>query len=176
MHIAMRLMCKLRASLVTAIYKNMLLVRAESSNSSSALSLMSTDVDRLTMTTSVVVNLGPDAIQVALALWLLGTQLGATSVAPVILCVICAIIAARVAKLVPPRQKKWMAAIQKRVGITSNVIGAMKGVKVAGLSSIANQQIEGLRDFEIEQSVQFRKLSVATIMFGKPKKDNIHVL
>jgi ATP-binding cassette, subfamily C (CFTR/MRP), member 1 len=167
MHVAFRMMCKIRGSLVTMIYKNMLTVRAETGNSSSALSLMSTDVDRLTMTVFMVVNLGPDVVQLALALYILSTQLGATAVTPIILCLICAVIAGRVAMLVPPRQRMWMAAIQKRVGITSDIMGSMKGVKVAGLSEMADKQIEGLRDYELDRSVKFRRTQVATLLLGQ---------
>ena len=167
MHIAFRTMSKIRGSLVTMIYKNMLLVRAENANSSAALSLMSTDVDRITFTTFNIVSLGPSVVQLGIALGILGTQLGASCVAPVILCVICGAIAAHIGKLVPPRQRRWMAAIQKRVGITSEVIGSMKGVKVAGLSDKAEKQIEDLRTEELEKSTSFRKTQIATLMLGK---------
>ncbi|KAK3935755.1 P-loop containing nucleoside triphosphate hydrolase protein [Diplogelasinospora grovesii] len=166
MHIAFRTMTKIRGALVTTIYKNMLTVRAETGNSSAALSLMSTDVDRITMTALFMVLIIPDIIQLALALWILGTQLGAVSVAPIVLCIICGGIAARIAKLIPPRQRKWMAAIQKRVGITSDIIQSIKGVKVAGLSAKAEKQIEGLRDYELDQSTQFRKIQISSLLLG----------
>ncbi len=144
-------MTKIRGALVTIIYRKMLTIRAETTNSSSAVSLMSTDVDRITMTTFLIVKLAPDVVQLIIALYILGSQLGVATVAPVILCVICIGIAARIGKLVPPRQRRWMAAIQKRVGITADIIGAMKGVKVAGLSVNVDKQIDGLRQFEIDE-------------------------
>ena len=76
-------------------------------------------------------------------------------------------IAAKLGKLVPPRQRRWMAAIQKRVGITSDVISAMKGVKVAGLSGKVETQVQGLRSYEMEKSVAFRKMQIATSLLGK---------
>lgn len=160
-------MTKIRGALVTIIYRTMLTVRAETGNSSAALSLMSTDVDRITMSTFMLVGVLPDTIQLALALWILGTQLGASCLAPVIVCTMTGMVAAYIGKLIPPRQRKWMAAIQKRVGITSDVIGSMKGVKVAGLNEKANTQIQGLRDYELEQSTQFRKTQVATLLLGQ---------
>ena len=161
-------MAKIRGALVTAIYEKMLTVRAETGNSSSALSLMSTDVDRIVMTVFICVNLGPDVVQIAIALYILGTQIGVTAIAPVILCVITIGIAAKIGKLVPPRQRRWMAAIQRRVGITSDIIGAMKGVKVAGLSEKVDSQISGLRDYELDRSIQFRKMQISTLILGKP--------
>ncbi len=167
MHIAFRAMSKIRGSLVATIFKNMLTVRAETGNSSAALSLMSTDVDRITMTTFFIVNLAPDVVQLGLALGILSTQLGATAVAPIILCLITGSIGAYIGKMVPPRQRRWMAAIQKRVGITSDIVGSMKGVKVAGLSNKAQTQIADLREFELDQSTSFRKTQVATLLLGK---------
>jgi ATP-binding cassette subfamily C (CFTR/MRP) protein 1 len=167
MQIAFRAMTKIRGALVTSIYKKMLTVRAETTNSSAAVSLMSTDVDRIVMTTFMGVNLGPDVVQIVVALCIMGTQIGPTAVAPVVLCGICIGIAAKIGQLVPPRQRRWMSAIQKRVGITADIIGAMKGVKVAGLSVKVDRQIQGLRNFELERSVQFRKLQVTTQLLGK---------
>lgn len=160
-------MVKVRGALVTIIYKTMLTIRAESGNSSAALSLMSTDVDRIAMSSYIIVGIVPNIVQIALALWILGTQLGAVSVAPLILCIICGLIAAQIAKLVPARQRKWMAAVQKRVGITSDIIGSMKGVKVAGLSEKAEVQIQGLREYEVVESTAFRKTQVGAILLGK---------
>jgi ATP-binding cassette, subfamily C (CFTR/MRP), member 1 len=173
MQIAFRTMTKIRGALVTSIYKKMLTVRAETTNSSAAVSLMSTDVDRIVMTTFMSVNLGPDVVQIPIALVILGTRIGATAVAPVVLCGICIGIAAKLGQLVPPRQRRWMQAIQKRVGITADVIAAMKGVKVAGLSVKVDKQIQGLRNFELERSIQFRKLQVSTQILGKSLHQNV---
>jgi ATP-binding cassette, subfamily C (CFTR/MRP), member 1 len=159
-------MVKVRGALVGSIFKSMLDVRAETGNSSSALSLMSTDVDRITITAYVLINIIPEIIEVALALWILTTQLGTSAISAIILCFICAAFSMYIAKLVPLRQTKWMAAIQKRVGITSNIIGAVKGIKVAGLTNNAETQIQGLRDFELAQSKQFRKIQVISILAG----------
>ncbi|KAK3353395.1 ABC transporter [Lasiosphaeria hispida] len=166
MYTAYRTMAKVRGGLVATIYRNMLKIRAETANSSAALSLMSTDVDRVTMSSYIIVNIVPNLIQIAIALYILSVQLGATAVAPIILCVACAAVAAHVSKLVPPRQGKWMAAIQRRVGITSDIIASMKGVKVAGLSEKAEAQIQGLRDFELVQSIQYRKLQISLALLG----------
>lgn len=43
----------------------------------------------------------------------------------------------------------------------------MKGVKVAGLSDKAEQQIEDLRTYELEKSTSFRKTQIATLMLGQ---------
>jgi ATP-binding cassette, subfamily C (CFTR/MRP), member 1 len=166
MQVAFRAMTKIRGALVTIIYRKMLTVRAESQNAPAAVSLMSTDVDRITMTTFMMVHLAPDVVQLVIGLYILGTQLGATAVAPVVLCAICIGVAAHLGKMVPPRQRRWMAAVQRRVGITTDIIGAMKGVKVAGLSEKVDSQVQGLRDYELDRSVSFRKMQISTQLLG----------
>ena len=124
-------------------------------------------MDRITFTTFNIVDLVPSIIQFAIVLGLLATELGASCVAPVILCLLCGVVAAQIGRLIPPRQRKWMAAIQKRVGITSDVISAMKGVKVAGLSDQAEVQIEELRSYELLKSTAFRRMQVCNMLLGK---------
>ncbi|CAK7207847.1 hypothetical protein SEUCBS139899_010662 [Sporothrix eucalyptigena] len=166
MQVAFRAMTKIRGSLVTSIYRKMLVIRAETGNSGAAVSLMGTDVDRIVLTTFMTVNLIPDVVQLVIALGILGHKIGSTAVAPVILCAICVGIAAYLGKLVPPRQRRWMAAIQKRVGITADIISSIKGVKVAGLTDKVDEQIQGLRDYELDRSVQFRRMQITTQLLG----------
>jgi ATP-binding cassette, subfamily C (CFTR/MRP), member 1 len=77
-------MASLRAALVTLIYSNMLTLHADYENSSAAVSLMSTDIDRINATVQSSLVLIPNLIQLVFAMWILATQLGAASVAPVI--------------------------------------------------------------------------------------------
>jgi ATP-binding cassette, subfamily C (CFTR/MRP), member 1 len=202
-------MVKLRGALVGIIYRDMLTIRAESKNSSSAMTLMSTDVDRICSTARWVVDMVPNIAQVGIALWILSLQLGAVSVAPVVVALLCTGGSAAIAKrkstlngyftlpcpvekqisgpmiavypvaafeefngvgsanlcvvVVPIRQRKWIAAIQKRVGITSEILGTMKGVKLSGVVEPLSKQLQSLRDFEISESRKFRKLQIMLI-------------
>ncbi|KAH8196275.1 hypothetical protein TruAng_009556 [Truncatella angustata] len=161
-----RLMVKMRGALVGIIYRDMLAVRAESKNSASAMTLMSTDVDRITMTARWVVDIIPNLVQIGLAMWILGLQLGAVCIAPLVVALLCTGAAAGMAKIIPVRQRRWIAAIQKRVGITSDLLAVMKGVKMMGISGPISKQIQDLRDFEISESKKFRKLQIAVISFN----------
>lgn len=77
----------LRGALISLIYEGMLSIRAESGNATSGIGLMSNDVDRITIVTVFIVNIIPCFIQVAIALWILGTQLGAVCIAPIVLAI-----------------------------------------------------------------------------------------
>lgn len=152
--------------MVGLLYHDMLLIRAESRNSSSAMSLMSTDVDRITLTARWVVDIIPNLVQVGFAMFVLSTQIGAVCVAPVIVALLCGGGAARVSKMVPGRQRLWMAAIQKRVGITSDILSSMRGIKMTGLAEPITKQIQALRDFELAESRKFRKVQIVSIMMS----------
>lgn len=77
----------IRGALISLIYQGMLSTRAESGNASSGVGLMSNDVDRITIVTVWIVNIVPCILQVAIALWILGVQLGAVCIAPIILAI-----------------------------------------------------------------------------------------
>ena len=82
-----RLITMIRGALISLIYQGMLSTRAESGNASSGVGLMSNDVDRITIVTVWIVNIVPCILQVAIALWILGAQLGAVCIAPIILAI-----------------------------------------------------------------------------------------
>ncbi|KAF6824602.1 Multidrug resistance-associated protein 1-like protein 5 [Colletotrichum musicola] len=162
-----QLITAIRGSLIAVVYKNMLSLRAETGNSQSAVALMSNEVERITVAAEWSVAIVPNLVQVALAMWILGAQLGAVCVAPVLIAVFSVLGGVRTGQLVPPRQRRWMQAIQKRVGITTEVISAVKGVKMSGLSGTVRDQIQGLRDFELEESKKFRKVQIANVLIGQ---------
>ncbi len=68
--------------------------------------------------------------------------------------------------MVPPRQRRWMQAIQKRVGVTTEAIGSIKGIKMTGLTDKISEQIQGLREFEMEESKRFRRVQIMNILLG----------
>ncbi|GJC84263.1 ABC transporter atnG [Colletotrichum liriopes] len=82
-----RLVTGIRGALIAIIYQNMLSLRAETGNSEAAVSLMSTEVERITVTAQYSLSIIPDLIQLGFALWILSSQLGGVSVAPVIIAI-----------------------------------------------------------------------------------------
>ncbi|GKT92102.1 ABC multidrug transporter [Colletotrichum tofieldiae] len=161
-----RLVTGIRGALIAIIYQNMLSIRAETGNSEAAVSLMSTEVERITVTAQYSLSIIPNLIQLGFALWILSSQLGGVSVAPVIIAILCVSLGVKVGQLVPPRQRRWMQAIQKRVGLTTEIIGSVKGVKMSGLSATVQDQIQGLREFEIDESKRFRRMQFVNIIIA----------
>lgn len=162
-----RAIVKLRGALVGLIYHDMLTIRAESRHSSSAMSLMSVDVDRICQSSRMVLDVVPNLVLAGLAMWILSQQIGAVAVAPIVVAILCAGAAVFLSRMIPQRQRKWMASIQKRVGITSEALGSMKGIKMSGLTASISKQIQGLRDFELSESTKFRQLQIALVSISK---------
>jgi ABC-type bacteriocin/lantibiotic exporter with double-glycine peptidase domain len=59
-----------------------------------------------------------------------------------------------------------MQAMQRRVGVTTGVIGNFKGFKMSGLRHVVGEQIQGLRNCEIDDQKAFRRLQVTNIALG----------
>ncbi|WYZ43992.1 hypothetical protein EsH8_VII_000428 [Colletotrichum jinshuiense] len=162
-----RLLTRIRGALIAIIYHNMLSLRAETGNSQAAVSLMSAEVERITVASQWCVAIVPNLIQVGFALRILSSQLGAIGVAPVVIALLSVSVSIKLGQLVPPRQRRWMQAIQKRVGITTEIMGSVKGIKMSGLTATVQDQIQGLRDFELDESKKFRKMQIANMLVGQ---------
>jgi len=59
-----------------------------------------------------------------------------------------------------------MQAIQKRVGVTTDAIGYIKGVKMSNLTTRVADQIQGFRVSEMENQKAFRRLQITNITIG----------
>ncbi|TQN66274.1 ABC transporter atnG, partial [Colletotrichum shisoi] len=162
-----RLITRLRGSLVALVYQTMLSLRAETGTSQAAVSLMSTEVERINVTAQWSFSIVPNLLQLAVALRILAGQLGGVSVAPVVVAILCVSAGVRVGQLVPPRQPRWMQAIQRRVGITTDIIGSVRGVKMSGLSATVRDQIQGLRDSELDESKRFCRMQIVNVVLGQ---------
>ncbi|KAK1704894.1 P-loop containing nucleoside triphosphate hydrolase protein [Colletotrichum acutatum] len=162
-----RLITRIRGALIAIIYQNMLTLRAETGNSQAAVALMSTEVERITVAAQWCVAIIPNLLQLGFAMWIMSEQLGAVSVAPIIIALLSVSAGIKTGQLIPPRQRRWMQAIQKRVGITTEIIGSIKGVKMSGLTSTVQGQIQGFRDFELDESKKFRRVQILNVLIGQ---------
>lgn len=61
------------------------------------------------------------------------------------------------------RQKIWLEAIERRIGATASMLGAMKGVKMSGLTKDMSVNILNLRNEEIASSRKLRILLITIV-------------
>ena len=79
----------------------------------------------------------------------------------------CSVAAVLVGSKTGPTQKIWLDKIEKRVSATASMLGAMKGIKMSGLTPNLSKVIGELREKEIDSSRAFRILLVKIVSLCK---------
>ena len=87
-HLAFRTMSMIRGQLISLIYNKLTTLPITNIDESSAMTLMSTDVQKIAESLYyLVIDILPNVCQLAIAVYLLYTNLGAVCVAPIIVTV-----------------------------------------------------------------------------------------
>ncbi|KAL2876417.1 hypothetical protein SGCOL_008417 [Colletotrichum sp. CLE4] len=161
-HAAFRCLTMLRGVLVAAIYTKTTELRVAPGDDSAAVTLMSTDVEAIIRAWREVHEFWANTIQIALATWILSTHLGYAASGPIIVSVFA--LGATVC-LAPSAQKYqilWVEKVQKRIGITSAMIGHIKSIKMSGLTQKLFQTLADLRLAEMRAATPFRVIGAVT--------------
>ncbi|KAK3311928.1 ABC transporter [Apodospora peruviana] len=155
-----------RGGLVAVIYERLIQLRTVDLNDSAAVTLMSTDIERIRFGLLNLHEFWAVPIEVALASWLLYNQLGVAFVAPLVV-VICSVACSSVLnRYTGPRQKLWMERIQTRVAETAHMLSNMKQLKISALAQPVEESIQQLRENELQAAAKFRRLYVSNMAFG----------
>ncbi|KAH0371885.1 putative ABC multidrug transporter, partial [Aureobasidium melanogenum] len=155
-----------RSVLVTEIYLRTTQARIDVSDENAAVTLMSTDMERIDLGFRSLHEVWASVIQAAIASWLLYSQLGIVFVAPIGIVLASFIVLVIFMKFAGDSQRAWMTGVQKRVGLTATVIGCMKNLKLSGLSGAVEKFIQKLRVEELASGARFRKLSIVAAFLG----------
>lgn len=156
----------IRGCLVAAIYQKTTQMKITAADDSAALTLMSSDVERILRGAERAHDLWANPVQVAIGCWLLYIKIGAAFVSPLVVIAVCAILLSWLITLVGKRQSEWMAKIQNRVGLTANAISQMKLYKISGIAGPVADLIQTLRVGEIKVGNSFRWLLIIAAVLG----------
>ncbi|KAK1675557.1 P-loop containing nucleoside triphosphate hydrolase protein [Colletotrichum godetiae] len=140
-----------------------LVFRITGAEEAAAVTLMSTDIERIVNGMSKIHESWSTLLQMAVALALLYRQLGVVFIVPLVLFLICAFGAGALSGSAGAFQASWMAAIQKRVAVTSSVLGAPKGVKLSGFTDKMFHIIQDLHLREIASAAKFRTMLLVIV-------------
>ncbi|KAH8804690.1 ABC transporter-like protein [Xylogone sp. PMI_703] len=125
-----------RGALVSLIYNKVINLSIGTVDDSAALTHMSTDIDSIATGIIDMHDIWSGVIELGIAIYFrLGNGIG-------------------------PARMVWNRGIQKRVGVTSSVLGHMKGIKMMGLADYILQKVQGLRVTELNLSKKFRGMIV----------------
>jgi ABC-type multidrug transport system fused ATPase/permease subunit len=155
-----------RSMLITETYIKATKARLGTGDDNAAVTLMSTDIERINMGFLSLHESWASLIQAALASWLLYDQLSAAFAAPIATVTICFLGLGILLKFTGDSQRSWMAGNQKRVGLTTTVISSMKNLKLSGLSSTVGDYVQTLRVLELAAGARFRKITIVAALFG----------
>lgn len=163
-HHVNRTVTAFRGAMVSLIYAKTLALPAGLRDESAALTLMSTDIDRLAISLDSLSEIWARLIEISIGIWLLARRLGWVCAAPIVIVTISVSASSWVANQIGPRQAHWIKAIQRRVGITSSILRSMKSVKMMGLSDKLSDTLNNHRIEELKLSKQFRIMSLWRVL------------
>ena len=146
--------------MVSMIYAKTLELPIGLYDESAALTLMSTDIDRLAVSLDSLNEIWARIIEISIGIWLLERRMGWVCLAPIVVIALSVSASSWVTKQIGPRQAQWVKALQRRVGITSSMLGSMKSVKMMGLSNKLFATLDDHRIQEINLSKNFRVMSL----------------
>jgi ABC-type multidrug transport system fused ATPase/permease subunit len=155
-----------RSILVTEIFLRTTQACLGSYDDNAAVTLMSTDMERIDTGFRSLHETWACLVQAAIASWLLYNQLGILFVAPIGVVLISFTILLFFTKFAGPSQRAWMAGVQQRVGLTATVIGSMKSIKLSGLSEAVADYVQNLRVEELTAGSRFRKMTLVAAFLG----------
>lgn len=161
-----RLRIMMRSILVPEIFIKATKARVGAADDSAALTLMSTDLERIRMGFRTLHELWACLVQVALAAWMLYRRLGVVFVAAIGIVIVCFACLGVLINFTGDAQRAWMARVQTRVGLTATVIASMKNLKISGLSAAVGDFVQRLRIEELAAGARFRRIFIAAALFG----------
>jgi ABC-type multidrug transport system fused ATPase/permease subunit len=160
-----RVRIMIRSILVPAIFIKATNARVGTADGA-ALTLMSTDMERIRMGIRTLHELWACLLQVGLAAWMLYRRLGVVFVAAIGIVILCFVCLGVLINFTGDSQRAWMSRVQRRVGLTATVISSMKNLKISGLSAVVGDFVQELRIEELAAGTRFRRISIAAALLG----------
>ncbi|KAI4848302.1 multidrug resistance-like protein, partial [Aureobasidium sp. EXF-8845] len=161
-----RFLSMLRGTLITAVYGKATSIAAVAKDNKASITLMSTDVEQTIRGLIDLHEMWANIVQVAITTWLLEIELGAACVGPVIIALAATGTTVWFSNYTASFQMLWIEKVQVRIGITTSILGSMKAIKLAGLTSRVSSLLRWSRINELNAATRFRTLSSISVAIG----------
>jgi ATP-binding cassette subfamily C (CFTR/MRP) protein 1 len=147
---------KLRAGLVSLIYRHTIQIDPKDADVGAGTVLMNVDVEKVMQGSLLVHEFWTLLPNSGTALYILWGHIGVAFIPPIVASIIMAVVSYHIGTKMRPRQSQWTGATQKRVTAISYITGHMKAIKMLGLSRTVEDDISRLREEEVlkQQYVQ----------------------
>lgn len=154
------MMTAMRGSLIGIIFAEALQDKERFGSGANALTLMSTDVDRIVTGVQNVHEMWAAGIEIVIAFALLILRIGYPSVAALVVAAACIAGSSYIAPRMREKQRLWVQAVQERVSFTTSILKVMRQVKMLGIEMKMTEKIHQFRKLELDASKPFRLLIV----------------
>jgi len=86
----------------------------------------------------------------------------------ILMCeIVCITAGSLVAVAAGNRQTLWVSASERRIDLTTSMLGRFKSIKLSGYAEAIASKISDLRDNEVEISKKFRRFLVGMVALCK---------
>ncbi|OAA66694.1 canalicular multispecific organic anion transporter 1 [Niveomyces insectorum RCEF 264] len=159
-HQAYRCAVMVRGGLAATIFEKLLRLPESDKLESQATTLTVGDLQRIMNSAARGHEVWAGTLETGLATWLLYRQLGPSCFVMIGVAAVSGLASMQIMKRTGASQQKWLAATQRRLKRTKNMLDSLKGIKMTSQGSVAYDTLSRLRMEEIEQSSSFRWIIV----------------
>ncbi|KAI1033937.1 hypothetical protein LB503_010963 [Fusarium chuoi] len=160
---AVRATTVVRADLSMRIYQQSLLLDRVVDTGDSSTTMMTADVERVQLGVRKIHDAWASFVSVAIGLWLIEAQLGLAALVTLGLIGGSLLLGGYWSGRASRFQKNWMAAIEKRLHKTVQVLKGIKSIKQMGAAPTIKTMLEDERQSEIKLSKRFRLQLIALV-------------
>ncbi|KAG4291732.1 hypothetical protein FPRO06_12985 [Fusarium proliferatum] len=160
---AVRATTVVRADLSMRIYQQSLLLDRVVDTGDSSTTMMTADVERVQLGVRKLHDAWASFVSVAIGLWLIEAQLGLAALVTLGLIGGSLLLGGYWSGRASRFQKNWMAAIEKRLHKTVQVLKGIKSIKQMGAAPAIKTMLEDERQSEIKLSKRFRLQLIALV-------------
>ncbi|EFE43741.1 ABC multidrug transporter, putative [Trichophyton verrucosum HKI 0517] len=162
-----RVLTMIRGCLVSAIGVKTLQLNTHSvEDPKAAVTLMSTDVERIIFGLRSFHEFWANAIQAGFLAFLLKRQLGIAFMVPLVIAILSSVLSIWASRSSDTYQTAWTSCSQLRIGTISSMLSSIKPLKMRGRTEILSSIIQNIRLQEIRLANRFRMLLVWTTGLG----------
>ncbi|KAJ9640194.1 hypothetical protein H2204_003419 [Knufia peltigerae] len=155
-HLVYRSIVIIRGALVALIYSESIILLYDAEDPQAAVTLMSTDVDRICQSLAFVHEVWSRTLELGIGISLLALQIGWVSVMPIAVVLISALLDARITASIGGQAGAWAAAVQQRISLTAGVLSSLKSVRMLGIEKAMSRMIQDERHNELRLQAKFR--------------------
>ncbi|KAJ5651640.1 multidrug resistance protein [Penicillium longicatenatum] len=157
-----RSLALIRSMLMTAIFEKTIQLPAGIATEKAAVTLMSTDVDRIMNGLREIHELWANLLQIIIATYFLGNELQYACIAPFLTALGSFLAITYLSNYTKKFQNQWMGKLQVRVGRVSAMLDSIKGIRISGLTAQLFAIVSAFRQEEVDSSKAFRLLGAGT--------------